>query len=390
MSQSDYIKSLIKDLTPVEIFDYYDGPRFYSCQDKLGHLFLIYWIDEVEDYDSWLYLRVSQRRYLSLKNGDISVADVLSNPEEGFAFFVKNYDHDFLVEEIPSIDVQADWLPPNDYCLNLQDAVLPSKTLPEKTLSAVELANLSSRQVLDIALNKLDNEYEMGCGKLGKLLNSFQSLIYALSCDKHFDSDKIPESIQFKSEVLVTGLFASSFGIRLQSKVGDVFFNDPTADAIENFGYLISKLSDSENILSEIRQLNIPARKRFKLFLQALVNSNVSIKLDWGSPSGKALQSQATTAEIGRVLRQLETDKTAEPSIDKRATLVGVNVESKHFTLKLDNDETINGTLSESISTQCFDVPCQIIAKLERSLKIDSLTDKEVWSYILVSFEKQT
>lgn len=384
MSQSDYLKNLIKDLTPIEVFDYYDGPKFYSCRDKVGQVFLVYWIDETDSYDSWLYLRVSPERYSSLKKGNISVAKVLSTPEEGFAFVVNNYGTHFFTEEISSVKIEPEWLPPTDYYLNLQEA-----TLPEKTSSAVEVAMRSDRQVFDLAVNKLTNVYEMGCGKLGKLLDSFQNVIYALACGEQFGGYRIPERIKNDNETLATGLFASSFGVRLQSKSSDIFSDTETKSAMETLALLISTLERPETISEELHGFNILARSRFKHLLRILIDSDVSIKVDWGSPSGRNLQSQVSMSEIVRAFRKLEeTDDATKRFVDRPANLVAVDVEGGSFALKLETNKIIKGKLSTSISNGQFDVPCQIIAKLEESCVIDPLTDNEKWSYVLIDFEK--
>ncbi len=389
MTQNNYLSNLIKDLTPTEVFDYYDEPRFYSCHDKVGQVFLVYWIDETDNYDSWLYLRVSPERYSSLKSGNISIAKVLSTPEEGFAFVVNNYGTHFSAEEISSKNIEPDWLPPIDRYLNLHESALPSKTLPEKTLSAVEIARRSDREVIDLAFGKLYNGYEMGCGKLGKLLDSFQNVIYAFSCGKEFDGRRVPEKIKFNNEFLATGLFASSFGIRLQSKGSNVFSDNETTNAIETLAHLISTLEYPEAMSAELHHLSILARSRFKHLLRVLVDSEVSIKTDWGSPSGRTLQSQVSIHEIVRALRKLEeTDDATTRVVERPANLVGVDVESDFFALKIESNEIIKGKLSKSISNRQFDVPCRIIAKLEESCVIDPLTDKEKWSYVLVDFEK--
>lgn len=114
MSQADYIVRLVNDLKPLEIFDYYDGPKFYSCQDKAGQLYLVYWIDEVNDLNSWLYLRVSQERYNALKVGNISIANVLSCPEDGSAFIVDTHADSFSVREISFNEIISEWLPEKD------------------------------------------------------------------------------------------------------------------------------------------------------------------------------------------------------------------------------------------------------------------------------------
>lgn len=387
---SDYLGSIIKDLTPIEVFDYYDGPRFYSCRDKVGQVFLVYWIDETDDYDLWLYMRVSPERYSSLKCKNISIKKTLGNPEEGFAFVIKNYGTHFSTEEISCADIEPDWLPSADNYLILNESVLPAKTLPEKILSAVDVAKRSNRQVIDVAFDKQSNTYEMGCGRLGKLLDSFQNVIYALACDSMSDVRRVPEDIKFKSEVLVTGLFASSFGVRLQSKCGDIFSNDETASAIENLANLLSTLDDAEKVSEVLHSFNILARSRFKHLLQVLVDSDVSIKADWGAPSGKALQSQASFNEILRALRKLgETEDATTNTIKRPANLVGVDVQSDFFALMIEGNEIIKGKLSKVVSKRHFDIPSQIIAELKESCVIDPLTDKEKWSYVLIDFEKQ-
>ncbi|NOS75491.1 MAG: hypothetical protein HOP36_13375 [Methyloglobulus sp.] len=386
MSRSDYLDSLIKDLNPIEVFDYYDGPRFYSCRDKVGQVFLVYWIDETDEYNAWLYLRVSPERYLSLKCGNISIAKALANPEEESAFVVKNYGTDFSVEEISTAQIEADWLPPVSSFLHLNESALP-----EKTLSAVEVAMRSDRQVIDLAFDKLSNAHEMGCGRLGKLLDSFQDFIYALACGSQLDVRRIPEVIKFKSEVLVTGLYASSFGIRLQSKGGELFPGDETEKAIEIFANLISTLETPEKISEELHHYNILARSRFKYLLHLLVDSEVSLETDWGAPSGSTLKSRASFNEIKRALIKLkETDDATKNIVERPANLVGVDVESAFFALKIEGNEIIKGKLSDLVSSRQFDIPSRIIAKLEESCVIDPLTDQEKWSYILVDFEKQS
>jgi len=384
MSRSDYFGNLIKNLTPIQIFDYYDGPKFYSCRDKVGQVFLVYWIDETHEYSSWLYLRVSPERYLSLKNGNISIAEALGNPEEETAFVVKNYGTSFSVEEVLGTHIEPDWLPPVTDYLRLNDS-----DLPKKILSAVDVAERSNRQVFDLAFDKLSNKYEMGCGKLGKLLDSLQNVIYALACDAKLDIRRVPEETKYKSEVLVTSLFESSFGVRLQSKGGDIFSNDETTRAIEALSKLISTLDAPEELPAELHRFNILARSRFKHLLHVLVDSEVSIKADWGSPSGSFLKSHASFNEIVRALKKLEETDDATRNIVKRyADLVGVDVESDFFALKVEGKEILKGKLSKSVSNRQFDVPSRIIAKLEESCVIDPLTDREKWSYMLIDFEK--
>jgi hypothetical protein len=237
-----------------------------------------------------------------------------------------------------------------------------------------------------VAHDGVENKFTV----LGRLLDSLQNVIYALACDSRPSVRRVPEDIKFKSEVLVTGLFASSFGVRLQSRCGDVFSNDETASAIETLAKLISTLENPEKVPDVLHSFNILARSRFKHLLQVLVNSEVSIKTDWGSPSGGALQSQASFNEIWRALQKLEeTDEATTDTVKRPANLVGVDVQSDFFALIVEGNEIIKGKLSKVVSKRHFDIPSQIIAELKESCVIDPLTDKEKWSYVLIDFEKQ-
>lgn len=384
MSPSNYLKSLISDLTPVEVFDYYDGPKFYSCRDKAGQLFLVYWIDEAEESSSWLYLRISQERYASLKMGNISIAASLADPEEGCAFVVTSMNANFLVEEISASQISTEWLPPENDFLDL-----PASTLPEKNVDAQETARRTNRQVIDVAFDKLSNTYEMGASKLGQLLHALQNVIYALACDERMDVRRVPEEIKFKSEFLVTGLFSSSFGIRLQSKGTSIFGSDETGRAAESLSKLIASIQVPESIPEELHRFNVLSRSRFKHLLRVLIDSQVSIKADWGAPNGAGIKSNASYSEILRALNKLEeTDAAIKTTVERNAELVGVDVESDFFAIKIESNEIIKGKLSKSVSSRHFDVPSRIMATLDESCIIDPLTDREKWSYTLVDFKR--
>lgn len=383
MAQANYLLDVVRELTPIEVFDFYDGPRFYSCRDLVGQLYLVYWVDETPEAASWLYLRISLDRYASLKHGEIAIAKALSDPEEGRAFVVSVSGDQIAAEEIKASQIDPEWLPDPDDRLSLAN---PS--LPEKLVSAVDVARSTNRQVFDIAFDKLSNTYEIGCGKLGRLLDSIQNTIYALSCDPHADVRRVPEEIKYKSEVLVTGLFASSFGVRLQSKGSDFFSSDETARAIQTLNELLASLVVPETISEELHRRNILARSRFKHLLGVMIESGVSIKTDWGSPIGGSMQARATYDEIKLAYQKLAaTDKSTSRVVERQANMVGVDVRNDFFALIVEENEIIKGKLAKSLLNRQFEVPSQILAKLEETCVIDPLTDREKWTYVLLDVQ---
>lgn len=377
-----YLHALIKDLTPLEVFDYYDGPRFYSCRDKLGQLFIVYWIGESEHESEWLYIRLSEDRYAALKKGSLGIAKALSEPEEDFAFIVKNTGINFTVEEITANAIDPSWLPESDDVLNIE-----TSTLPEKKLSALESALATNRQVLDIAFEKLTNAYEMECGKLGKLLDSIQNTIYALACSTNKEIKKIPEIIKFNNEAFCTATFRSSFGIRLQSRGGDLFLDSGESRALESLTDLISSIENPEITTQKLKNLNVLTIARFKNLLDMLVESKVGLKADWASPHGQNLSTHVSYDQILRTLNKLqETDKATTKTVVLSGRLVGISLKSNFFALEVEGSELYKGSLAEHLLGQHFEVPSIISATILESCVINPLTDKEKWTYIMLEF----
>ncbi|QIL70963.1 hypothetical protein G7048_11690 [Diaphorobacter sp. HDW4B] len=380
MRSREDMHSLIRGLAPQEVFDYYDGPKFYSCRDIVGQLYLVYWIEETDEGTSWLYLRVSQERYDALKHGDVGIANVLANPEDGTALFVRSVRGELEVVQLDAKDIDADWLPEPAAYINVE-----TPKLPVRHSTPVELAPRAQRQVFDIAFEKLSNSYEMGAGKLGRLLEALQNTIYAFSCDPRLDVRRVPEDVKQRSEVMVTGLFASSFGVRMQTKGGALFEADDTERALQTLSEMIDILSEPSVVASDLHRLNILARSRFKHLLRVMVDAQVSIKCEWASPHGKSRLVSASHANISLSLQKLEAfDQSTSQVVERSARLVGVDVQSDFFALVLDDGDVIKGKLARSLAFRHFEVPSAIRAKLEETSIVDPLTDREKWTYTLL------
>lgn len=380
MEQRSDLVSLIKSLAPVEVFDYYDGPRFYSCRDKAGQLYLVYWVDESETGSSWLYLKVSPERYGAMRRGDVAIAEVLSRPEEDTAFLVQSNTTGFIVSQLEVDEIEPDWMPEQSDRLQL-----PHATLPTNLISPIDLARQARRHVFDVAFDKLSNTYEMGAGKLGRLLEAFQNTLYALSCDPEMDVRRVPEDIKHGSELLVTSLFASSFGIRLQTKGSDLFGSDDIARALQTLTGLLDGINSPGTLSAELHRLNILARSRFKHLLRVMVDAQVAVKADWGSPAGEGRHARASFEKIAFALQKLEAlEDATQQTVERSARLVGVDVQSDFFALVLDDGEVIKGKLSKGLSANHFEVPSFVMATLQESSVVDPLTDREKWSYVLL------
>ncbi|MEZ9563468.1 DUF6575 domain-containing protein, partial [Vibrio splendidus] len=132
MNSTELLKLEFKKLKPFEVFDYFDGPRLYSCKSPTNQIYLISWVDENDGQDEWLYVRVSNERYYSLKNRFINIRDSFLKPEDGYAFYVSvSSKENFSIEYKLPEQIDRELLPEEDEYLDFDQ---PSNTnlLPKK------------------------------------------------------------------------------------------------------------------------------------------------------------------------------------------------------------------------------------------------------------------
>jgi len=374
------IENVIKELLPWEVLDYYDGPKFYSCKDNVGQIYLVYWLNGEGELNSWLYLRISLARYLALKNAHISILKVLSEPEDGFVYEVNFSSKQFDVTPLEQSQIKPEWLPDADDFLDI-----PSSMLPAKISTALEQAKATNRQVFDFALGRISNQYEIGCGKLGKILEAVQNAVNAFACASNRELKRIPEEIKFKNELLFTTVFEGSIGIRLQSKSGELISNNDGTQAIKILAELLRDTNVPECIPERLKGFNVLSRSRFKHLLHVLVDSGVSLSSDWGSPFGGEVSSSVSYENLKRTLQKLDESDDAITQIRTyTGKLVGVDVESDFFAMIPNDGQLIKGKLSKQLEGGHFEVPSMITAKVQEVWVVDPLTEKEKWTYTLL------
>ena len=119
MKKEQFIKEPDRDMKVKEIFEWYDGPVLFSCQDKYKNLFLALYIDETEENRIWYYLPLSQNYYESLQNNRVDLYTAYSNPEWMFLYQVevskeqnkKEHKTIFKVTKIPKKEINIQLLP---------------------------------------------------------------------------------------------------------------------------------------------------------------------------------------------------------------------------------------------------------------------------------------
>ncbi|AFZ25872.1 hypothetical protein Cylst_3750 [Cylindrospermum stagnale PCC 7417] len=101
------------NLEIIEVYEYYDGPCLFSCQNTSGEIFMAVWIDETKEFKTWLYIPMSQRRLGNIRSGNINLHDAFRSSEDGFVYkVIISYDASpDRLETIFSENLIGEWLP---------------------------------------------------------------------------------------------------------------------------------------------------------------------------------------------------------------------------------------------------------------------------------------
>ncbi len=121
----------------VETYAYYDQPVLFSCKNSEGHLYLVVAADENDQYETWLYAKVSVECLNLVRSGAIDLHDAFADPEGG-CLLQGRFSYDAptspQIESIEAHQVSEDMLPLSGECLDLETETRPVPSQAEPML----------------------------------------------------------------------------------------------------------------------------------------------------------------------------------------------------------------------------------------------------------------
>ncbi len=129
----------------VETYAYYDEPVLFSCKNAAGQFYLVVAADENDQYETWLYAKVSIERLNLIRSDIVDLHDAFANTEDGSVFQVRfSYDQtEPITESVQSNQISEDMLPiPGEY-LELEIDTLPLLN------NAEEIAKSRKQEILN-------------------------------------------------------------------------------------------------------------------------------------------------------------------------------------------------------------------------------------------------
>ncbi|MEZ9561493.1 hypothetical protein AB4245_16060, partial [Vibrio splendidus] len=257
---------------------------------------------------------------------------------------------------------------------------------PKKVSEASQASEASYRHVIDFALITQNNSYEVPASTLGQVLTKFQGFVESLGCDSP-NSKRVPENIKESHTFNVTGLFESSFGIRLQSKNPEFFSESQVEESVQKALNILDTLGCAESLHENLEQMSLLTKSRFKGLLSELVSNKLSVKTEYANPLGNCKTSNSKFINLQYALNNLiegySTD--TQTTVYEGVTLVGVDVNSDFFAIKLKSGTIIKGKLAKSLESTKFRVPSVLTVTLDETCKVNERSSEEKWTYTLVN-----
>lgn len=373
----------------IDVFEYYDGPKVFACESITGQKYVVNWIDTTPTSDTWFYVPVSQTRYLSLLNGQVSLRDCILRSENAIVLEVLTPKGQCNKVEINYREVDTiveEELPDPDSFLELERQ---ASTLPQREDTALTAAR-SGRDVLDISLNVNDRHgNEVDAELLGEVLIATQNLANHIGSNTNSSRGPIARGVLNAYKLKASGFFAASFGVRLKSDTLQGLFGDTDAsNTLERLMELFDATSEEERFRTVVKSLNIRAIKSYYTLLNRLDNDNTQMKAEWASPSQKYRETSLKSGNIKKALNILIKETKSEiRQIEVKGILVGVNTDLNKFNLHTENDGYISGSIGESLKHRQFIVPVKVRAVMEQKNEIYVFTEEEKTTYTLISLE---
>lgn len=270
------------ELTLIETFVDFDGPRVFSCRSLTDQTYIAVWAAERETDDLWLFVPVSASRLTMVRSGGIPLRSAFEQPEDA-VYLVTLPREDLFYDSAALIapsDLLDDWLPEPDFQLDLNTPTLPAAE-PAELWRRRALQENRGRLRLEVKLPKTTRS-EAPTRKVGELLVSVQALFdnigLAILRDNPPQAGPIPLEVAEQTATDLIGLSAASFVVNVASTNFEDLLGDSTFSEIAKrvLGLLDTTL-DREELIAQLVQLSPRGAKSFRNFVKTLASTGGDI-----------------------------------------------------------------------------------------------------------------
>lgn len=348
--------TILGELTLLETYVFYDGPRLFSARSLTDQRYLAAWANEGLEADEWLYVAISGARLNMVRSGARTVRSAFLEPE-GFTYRV-TIPHDDSspdsVETVSPSEILDAWLPAE----NFRIAESTATTRLADTPAEVELkARQENRTRLRLRLAFPNRtRTEAPTREVGHLLVNTQKLLdnvgFSLESEKVASRGVIPKGTRQRTSSEVIELAAASFVIELGASSFDDLYGDSLfADSANAIINLMDPVKRSTELGHELAALGPRATKSFRNFVEKLADTGADISI---AAAGSIFAYHGYDLSSRRVeeLYRILANEIAADDIDEirgRMELYAYNSERQTFGLR-QGDTHYEGRVDERVS----------------------------------------
>lgn len=384
----------------IEVYIFYDKPVLFSCKNRSGLIYIVLSIDETDVSEIWLYAPISKSRFQSLVRGEIELRSVFTDAEDAFVYRVEipyENESNTIVNLIECHEIPEDDLPEAGETIQCETIYTD---ISIKTVSVQK-----RREIVDFILQFPAKETtEAPIGEVASILSSLQGTIDAIGQIKSGKSEShiIPQEVKEKTQMVMSGTFEGSFGMRLE---GTKYEEDKLALGESFLGQCLNEFLELINIGANEyalqAKLNFLKRKtalKYTEFLNAITRIEVNnIHIDWASPDNNFVTGEIERETVFKALDVIKHTKIKEDKeICVNVILTKIDFANNKVTLQEEGlrkkkkkyDCTIANSAMPDIET--ISKGQVYFATIQDYITLYPVHDKEQHEYELLSLKKQT
>lgn len=383
-------RSMLGELEMMEVYDFFDFPRLFTCRNKSGQVFLSISVEDADHENVFLYSAISNSRYSVLTSGRLPIRDAFAMAENENVYRVTVGSDIDRVEILPCEDIPEDWLSdPAEFIEGAQ-----TKLHERHVESAAQIAQATRRESANFALKLPKNRTDIASRVLGHFLTALQELVDALGqacAGEPTLKGAIPRKILDQTGFLVAQTYPSSFGIQVISEErGDLLEDSLAGDALAKLFELMSIEADEEQLSALLHTLRGRATTKYRSFLETLIDSESDLDVQWGSPKpgrgGEYFMTREVMESTHRIVSAVEQEIGEE--IRVYGTLVGLNVRTRSYEIfGIHDKKKYAGKVAEDAPSAIYHAVLSepYTAVLKRVIEVQATSGEERERWLLVN-----
>jgi len=390
-------------LEMVETYVFYEAPRLFCARSNSGQRYLGIFVDEDETSETYLYVPMSDDRFIATRSGLLSVRDSVVAAEAPILSVRTTYgDDESETEEwsqIESAALRDEWLPDPEAILQL-----PTPTQQEFTPAALaQRSTAEGRTLLGLRLPDASLRTEYAARDVVAFIGRVQDATSSLGQEIRghpTTAGMLPGDVLDETELALVELQAASFVVILTPTarpIGQLPLEPPLArQSLDYLLNLAEAAGEDAAFRAQVSELHRRAKKKLHDFFETIVDVGAPITLALARPndSDRNVELTVGNARLGlAVLAETEEDSEELPPFS--AHLIGVNLRTKSYEVnRISDGQKFSGGMEpgalDMISGKPTGEDHEYEVVIRKEISVDAVTGEERPRFRLLSIAQST